>query len=159
VNLFFAILPSLSDKESKVNCLVAVLDTEEGQLNEMFLGVDTTKVWVNGNLDVNFPNETVKLSLFPRSKTARIFGLQTPIRVNGSFDELSLSVRPTDIVGSYVSFILSPLHAPMRRIFGKNIPEDGSEICGKLLDRDYLQSIKDEIQEQEDSLDDAYSGD
>ena len=99
------------------------------------------------------------MRLFPHSKSAKIFGLQTPIQVKGSFDELRLSVRPIDIVGSYVSFILSPLHAPMRRIFGKNIPEDGSEICGKLLDRDYLQSIKDQIQEREDSLDNAYSGD
>ena len=159
VNLFFAILPSLSKKEAKFNCVVAILDTKEGQLNESFLGIDTTKVWLNGNLKVNFPNETVNLRLFPHSKTAKIFGLQTPIQVKGSFDELSLSVRPIDIIGSYVSFILSPLHAPMRRIFGKNIPEDGSEICGKLLDRDYLQSIKDQIQEREDSLDNAYSGD
>lgn len=159
VNLFFAILPSLSDKESKFNCMVAILDTEGGQLNEMYLGADTTKVWVNGNLDVNFPNETVNLRLFPTSKTARIFGLQTPIQVKGSFDDLSLRVRPVDIVGSYISLVLSPLHAPMRRIFGEKIPEDGSETCGKLLDRDYLQSLKDKRQERSDALDNAYSGD
>ena len=159
VNLFFAILPSFSDRESKVNCVVAVLNTEDGQLNEQFLALDSTKVWVNGNLDVNFPKETVRLSLFPRSKTARMFGLQTPIHVRGNFDDLSLRIRPLDLIGSYASFILSPLHAPMRRIFGEQIPEDGSEICGELLDRDYLKRLQEKAEERERALDNAYSGD
>ena len=159
VNLFFAILPSFSDRESKVNCVVAILDAEEGQLNEQFLALDSTKVWVNGNLDVNFPKETVRLSLFPRSKTARMFGLQTPIHVSGNFNDLSLRIRPLDLIGSYASFILSPLHAPMRRIFGEQIPEDGSEICGELLDRDYLKGLQEKAEERERALDNAYSGD
>jgi hypothetical protein len=159
VNLYLAILPSFSDKESKVNCLVALLDAEQGQLKEEFLALDTTKVWVNGNLDVSFPYQTVKLSLFPQSKTARMFSLQTPIRVAGDFDQMRLKIQPLDLVGAYASFVLSPLHAPMRRIFGNKVPRDGSEMCGKLLDRDYLKMLKQKRKEEEDALDNAYSGD
>jgi hypothetical protein len=36
----------------------------------------------------------------------------------------------------------------MRRIFGKKVPADASEVCGKLLDRSYLQSVKDKIKKK-----------
>jgi hypothetical protein len=38
-----------------------------------------------------------------------------------------------------------------------NIPADGSETCGKLLDRKHLQSIKNRIKVREITIDDAFS--
>jgi uncharacterized protein involved in outer membrane biogenesis len=151
INLFFAVLPKLSTEESKVNCVVSVLNIEDGQLNEEFFAVDSTKVWLNGNLDINFPNETVRLSLFPRAKKARIFGLELPVILKGDFDEQNLVVNKSTIVGSVVSFILSPLHAPMRRIFGKHVPSDASEKCGQLMDRDYLHALQKKNEEYKKS--------
>jgi hypothetical protein len=63
------------------------------------------------------------------------------------------------MVKTFFSIVLSPLHVPMRRIYGQKIPADGSEMCGKLLDRKYLQSIKDKMKEKEVTLDDMYPGD
>ena len=71
----------------------------------------------------------------------------------------NLKVKKSDIVKTFASIILSPLHVPMRRIYGKKIPADGSEECGKLLDRSYLKSIKDKMREREITIDDAYSYD
>jgi len=55
-NVLQAVSSSVSSTESKINCAVGILNIEEGQLNEEFLGVDTTKVWLHGNLDINYPN-------------------------------------------------------------------------------------------------------
>lgn len=156
VNLFLAILPELDKKESKFNCGVALLDVEDGKLSEELLLIDSTKIYMLGNLNVNYQQEEVSLSLFPKAKKARIFGLQAPIRINGSFDKLGLTIKPSDLIIGYVKFITSPLHAPFRRIFGKNIPDDASELCGKILDREYLTTILEEMKKKSPSLDEMY---
>ena len=156
VNLFLAILPELNKKESKFNCGVALLDVEDGTLSEELLVVDSTKIYMIGNLNVNFQQEEVSLSLFPQAKKARIFGLQAPIRINGSFDELGIAIKPSDLLIGYVKFITSPLHAPFRRIFGKNIPEDASALCGQILDREYLSTVLEEMKKKNPSLDEMY---
>ncbi|MDX2476469.1 MAG: AsmA family protein, partial [Gammaproteobacteria bacterium] len=157
VNLFLAILPELKKKESKFNCAVALLDVEDGKLFEELLLLDTSKIWMNGNLNVNFQSEEVKLSLFPKAKKARLFGLQAPIRVKGNFSELGLSIKAYDILASYVKFITSPLHAPLKRLFGKNIPQDASELCEQFLDRDYVKSVVDEMKKESPTLDEMYN--
>ncbi len=141
INVFFAIFPPLTDKQSKVNCLVSLLNVDDGKLQEEFFAVDSTKVWLKGNLAVDFATESVDLKLFPHAKKPRIFGIETPIQIKGSFDEHQAGIAPGGVAGSVVSFIFSPLHAPLRRIFGKEIPADASDTCGELLDREYLKSI------------------
>jgi len=156
VNLFLAILPELNKKESKFNCGTALLDINDGQLSEELLLIDTSKIWRKGNLKVDFPEKEVSLVLFPTAKKARLFGLQTPMRIKGTFSDLRVSIKPMDIVGAYVSFITSPLHAPFRRAFGKHAEEDLSEFCGELLDRDYLNSFLEEMEKRTPTLDEMY---
>ena len=157
VNLFLAILPELNKKESKFNCGVALLDVKDGNVSEELLIVDTSKIWMQGNLKINFQKEEVSLSLFPTAKKARLFGLQAPIRIKGGFSDLGLSIKPYDILSSYVSFMVSPLTAPFRRIFSKNIPEDASSLCGELLDREYLKALLEEMSKKSPSLDEMYN--
>lgn len=159
VNLLLAILPELKKQESKMNCGVALLDIEDGKLSEELLVIDTSKIWMNGNIRVNFPMEEVSLTLFPKAKKAKIFGLQAPIRIKGTFDELRLSIRAIDILSSYVSFITSPLHAPFRRMFGKNVPEDASHLCEELLDREHIKAVLEEMKKESPTLDDMYNYD
>lgn len=162
-NIFQAVTSSVSSADSKVNCAVGILNIEEGQLNEEFLAVDTTKVWLHGNIDINYPNQTVELTLVPRPKKPKIGGIETPIYLKGNlkdnFSMSDLKVKKSDLVKTFASIILSPLNVPMRRIFGKKVPADGSEECGKLMDRSYLKSIKDKMRESEITIDDAYSYD
>ena len=156
VNLFLAILPELNKKESKLNCTTALLDINDGQLSEELIFVDTSKIWMNGNFNVDFPAETLSLSLFPTAKKARIFGLQAPMRVKGTFSEINVTIKPFDIVSTYFKFITSPLHAPFRRAFGKKAVEDMSELCGELLDREKLKAIMKEYNEKTPTLDEMY---
>ena len=148
-NLYLILLPELKKKESLVNCLVGLMDLEEGNMKEQLFAIDTTKLWIYGNIDIDFKQEKVKLSLFPQSKTARLFSLQTPIRTQGSFSDINLLINPVDIAGSYVSFITSPLHVPMRWVFADKVSEDGSAVCEQLFDREYVTKINAELKSRE----------
>ena len=144
-NLYLILLPELKKKESKVNCLVGLMNIKDGIMKEEFLAIDTTKLWINGNITVNFEHQQVDLSLHPVSKTARFFALQTPIRVQGSHTDISLALNPVDLATSYISFITSPLHVPARWIFDDKIPQDASAICEQYFDRDYVIKVNTEF--------------
>ena len=85
--------------------------------------------------------------------------MQAPIRIKGNFTDLGLSIKPYDIVSSYISFMASPLTAPFQRIFSKKIPEDASSLCGELLDRDHLKEVLAEMSKKSPSLDEMYNND
>jgi len=148
-NLYLVLLPELKKKESKVNCLVGLMDINDGKMSEEFFAIDTTKLWINGNIAVDFKQEHVKLALFPRSKTARLFSLQSPIRTQGSFNDIELQVNPLDLTTAYISFITSPLFVPAKWIFEDSPPEDGSAVCEKLFDREYVKNLKAEADKKE----------
>lgn len=157
VNIFQAVSSSVTSTDSKINCVVGLFDIEEGQLNEEFFAVDTTKVWLYGNIDINYPGQSIELALIPRAKKPKIGGIQTPVYLKGdlndNFSTDDLIVKKKDIVKSFFSIVFSPLHVPMRRIFGKKVPADASEVCGKLLDRNYLRSVKDKFESKETTTD------
>jgi uncharacterized protein involved in outer membrane biogenesis len=159
VNLFLAILPKLKEEKSTLNCATVLLDIDNGEMSEELILVDSTKVWMHGNLKVSFPNKTVSLVLIPKSKKAKLFSLQAPVRVGGTFDDLGAQVKPFDLVGAYFSFVTSPLLAPVQRTFGSKIPADASELCGQFMDRKYLQKQKEEIKATQPTDEDIHEQD
>jgi hypothetical protein len=159
-NLYLILLPELKKKESLVNCMVGLMNLEDGTMREEFFALDTTKLWINGNINADFKQEHVKLSLFPQSKTARLFSFQSPIRVEGNFSEIGMAINPVDLTGSYISFITSPLHVPARWIFGDKVPADGSAICEKLFDREYVEKLNAELEiKKKDELEEILQSD
>ena len=148
-NLYLILLPELKKKKSNVNCLVGLMNIEDGKMKEKLFAIDTTKLWISGNFNVDFKNEHVELLLFPRSKTARFFALQTPIRAAGKFSDINMIINPVDITGSYLLFITSPLHVPTRWVFGGKPPEDGSAVCEQFFDRDYVERLNKELRKKE----------
>ncbi|UCB54150.1 MAG: AsmA family protein [Thiotrichales bacterium] len=148
-NLFFLILPEIKKQESRLNCIVALMDLEDGVMKEDFFGLDSTKVWMVGNITVDFKQEQVKLALYPRSKTARMFSVQAPIRAEGQFENIKLSTNPIDLTAAYISFITSPLHVPARWVFEDKVPEDASEKCEQFFDRDYIKELKQRVEAEE----------
>ena len=144
-NLYLILLPELKKKESLVNCMVGLMNIEDGTMREEFFALDTTKLWIYGNINADFKQEYIKLSLFPQSKTARLFSFQSPIRIEGRFSDIHMAINPVDLTGSYISFITSPLHVPARWIFSDKVPEDGSAVCEQLFDREYVEKLNAEV--------------
>ena len=156
VNLFLAILPELNKKKSKFNCGTALLDINDGQLSEEVIFIDTSKIWMKGNLKVDFPKKDLSLVLFPTAKKAKLFGLHAPMRIKGTFSDIGVSIKPLDIVGAYFKFIASPLSAPFKRAFDTYKEEDLSKFCGEILDRKYLRALLEEIEKKTPTLDEMY---
>jgi hypothetical protein len=140
--------------------MVALMSIDDGVMKEDFFAIDTTKVWITGNINVDFANEHISLSLYPRSKTARLFALQAPIRAEGTFDDIDLVTNPVDLIVAYLSFITSPLHVPARRIFDDVVPEDASAACEKFFDRAYVEQLKAKLEaEEQQEIEDLLNGD
>lgn len=140
-NLYLILLPELNKKEAKVNCFVSLMTIKEGIMKEDFFAIDTTKLWIQGDFNVDFKRKKIILSLFPRSKTARFFAIQAPIRASGSFTDIKLNFNLLDLGIGYVSFLTSPLHVPVRWVFDGKPPEDGSATCEQFFDREHVERL------------------
>ena len=60
--------------------------------------------------------------------------------VKGHFDDFKIAINPLGLTTTVISFITSPLHVPVRRLFKKGLPEDGLEACKEMWD------ISDEVE-------------
>ena len=65
------------------------------------------------------------MAIFPHAKHNKIkYSIW-----EGTFDDFGLSMNPLGLTKTVVSFIPSPLHVPVRRLFKEGLPEDGLEAC------------------------------
>ena len=135
INIMSTLLKS-ADKESssKVNCVVARLVFDAGMMREKVIFADTTKMRMAGTAEANFKERTIEVKIAPTAKKAQFFSLATPVGVKGHFDDFGVSVNPLGLTKTVVSFITSPLHVPVRRLFKKGLPEDGLEACKAMWD-------------------------
>ena len=54
------------------------------------------------------------------------------IGINGTFDDFGLAINPLGLTETAVSFVTSPLHVPVRRLFNKGLPDNGVEACKEM---------------------------
>ena len=130
INLLNAVADEVDKgKQSAVNCLVVRLGLESGKMEERVIFMDTTRMTVAGKASVDFTTRKIDIYAAPKAKKAQFFSLATPIKVQGSFEDFGLGVNPLSLTGSVISFVTSPVHVPVRRIFRKKVPADGKEAC------------------------------
>ena len=136
VNLLSAVLPKLdSEATSKVNCGVFRFDIKDGQMKEDAIFVDTTKMQVGGEAQVNFKTNEVNLAMAPKAKKAEFFSLATPIQVKGTFNDYKIGVQPGGLIGTALRFITSPIVVPIQRIFSERVAADGHAACTAAMHR------------------------
>jgi uncharacterized protein involved in outer membrane biogenesis len=143
VNLISAIATEVDkDEASEVNCIVVRLGLDTGLLTEKAVFMDTTQMSVAGKVDIDFKVQEIDILMAPRAKRPEFFSLATPVKVHGSFDDFGVDVSKVRAARSVISFITSPIHVPIRRVFRKEVPEDGREACElawkKTADESYL---------------------
>jgi AsmA family protein len=73
------------DRPLPIDCLVARFDIRNGVATATTLLLDTANTVVTGAGNLNFADETVMLSLAPRSKDPALVSLRTPVDVGGTF--------------------------------------------------------------------------
>jgi len=98
-------------------------------MQEKAIYLDTTKMFIEGSSDINFKQRELELQLSPDAKRPEFFSLAIPIKVTGSFDDFELKIGLVRMAGKLVSFVTSPLHVPIQRIFTQDAPADGVSAC------------------------------
>ena len=130
VNLLNAVASEVDKGEqSAVNCVVVRLGLESGRMQERVIFMDTTRMSVAGKVDVDFNTRKIDILAAPKAKKAEFFSLATPVKVQGSFEDFGLGVNPLSLTRSVISFVTSPIHVPIRRVFKKKVPADGKVAC------------------------------
>jgi hypothetical protein len=72
----------------------------------------------------------------PRSKKPEFFSLATPIEVRGNFADFGVGIQAGGLFGTTIRFITSPVVTPLRRLFTKDLPVDGADVCGFTIGAD-----------------------
>lgn len=130
VNLLSAIMSKASEKDkSAINCLVVRLAMHNGLMTQKAIYMDTTRMRIAGKAEINFKTRRLNITLVPKAKKPEFFSLAVPIKVHGTFDEFGLGIGIGRLAGSVLSFITSPIHVPIRRIFAKQAPAEGRDAC------------------------------
>ena len=80
------------DKQVQINCAAADFAASHGEYAARHFVVDTdiARIVVTGNVDL--ANETLDLTLRPKSKGLRVLSLRSPVHVQGTFSQAEASV-------------------------------------------------------------------
>lgn len=101
------------DNIIKLNCAVADFDVKRGLMQTNALVLDTEVSTVIGNGQINLNQETLNLTLNPKTKNTSFVALSTPIYVTGSFANPAIDVNKGKIaargLGAIALSILNPL--------------------------------------------------
>ena len=98
-------------------------------MQDRIIYMDTTRMSVEGEATINFKTRMLDLRATPSAKRPELFSLATPIKVSGRFDNFGVGINMVRLTGTVASFITSPVHVPLRRLFSQEIPADGREAC------------------------------
>ncbi len=130
VNLLSALASEVDEEPaSTINCLVASFGMEDGLMQERALFLDTTNMSIEGEANIDFKTREFKVRAAPKAKRPEFFSLATPVKVGGSFEDFKIGINKLRLTTSLASFITSPFHVPVRRLFVGDRPEDGREAC------------------------------
>jgi uncharacterized protein involved in outer membrane biogenesis len=131
VNLFLALLPTLDPgSKSTVNCVVGRFNVRGGKLSRDALLMDTSRMRVLGDGEVDFASERMHFRFAPRAKEPQFFSLSTPVAVDGTLSDFHIGVSGGDLFGTAVRFFTSWIVVPFEKLGGRAMPRDGADVCG-----------------------------
>jgi len=133
VNIIAAVATGKDKKPSEINCAIGRWTMKDGLLTPNIFMIDTTKIRICGKGQVDFKKETIDLKMAPTPKKPEFFSLATPMEVRGKFADFGVGIQAGGLIGTTVRFIASPVTVPLRRLFSKDLPGDGSDVCGMAI--------------------------
>ena len=135
VNLFNYVTSSLTaESESKVNCFAGRFQIHEGILHQDDLLIDTSRMQVRGDVEIDFQQHSVNAYLRPIPKRPQFFSLGTPIRISGRFDDIGVSLPAMGIAGTVVRLATSYIVVPIQWLILNKLPEDGTAACLEMIE-------------------------
>src|SRR5262249_4247428 len=92
--------------------------------------IDTRRLRVAGQGQVDFATERMSFHLDPRPKAPQFFNLATPVTVDGTVADFQIRVSGSDVLGTVVRFFTSWLVVSLENLSGRGVPRDGNDVCG-----------------------------
>jgi len=133
VNLLSSVVSSSVEDEnaSEINCIVSRWSVEDGLMTARQIAIDTSRIRICGEGNINFNEKTFDLEVFPTAKKPEFFSLAAPLVVKGNFQDFDVGAKGGVVaVGTTaVRFAVSPLTTPFKRLVREDLPEDGADIC------------------------------
>ncbi len=140
VNVITALAKEVdNDKASKVNCVIASFQIDDGMMQDRVVFADTSRMQVEGMARVDFKQRTLSVRAAPKAKRPEFFSVAVPIGLSGQLEDFGVNINPLELTGQAISFVTSPLHVPLRRIFKKRKPADGDQACAEAWDMRLVQ--------------------
>ena len=133
VNLIASIVEKGAKDESRINCLVSRLKMEDGILTPETFVIDTSRIRICGSGQADFKQGNFEFFVVPAPKNPQFFSLATPFQVSGEFTDFDMGIQPGGMIGTTLSWITSPLHVPLRKLVGDELPADGGDVCNVIL--------------------------
>lgn len=122
------------DKVINIRCGVAALDVKQGimQPSVLLLDTDVTLINVTGTIDLG--QETLDLTLRPKTKKTSLVALRTPIYVRGSFAHPAITINKGQVAARGLGAVALGLVNPFLLLLplvetGPGIDSD----CGRLI--------------------------
>ncbi len=134
VNLVSAIVTSVDENQSDINCAVCRWSAKDGLLTPDTFFIDTSKIRICGDGQVDLKKRTIELEVAPTAKRPEFFNLATPLKISGTFADIQFGIGGVfSILDTAVNFITSPVLVPIKRVVSKDIPADGGDVCNITL--------------------------
>ena len=116
-------------RNKKVNCAVGVFDLKDGEAKSRALFVDTTRLRILGNLDVNLTTGALDGGLRPHPKNPTLFNVSTPVDISGTLDHPKVSIANSALPELVIRYV-----SPYTMLLGmftetENAKPDGSDDC------------------------------
>lgn len=129
-NLLIALVPVLDDtNQSKINCLIAKFQMQDGILRADDILLDTDRIQATAIGQVDFTKSTLNFGARPRPKIPQMFSARTPVQVQGKFTDFRYGLKEGALIGTAFRMVTSPIVTPFEWVFRSPPPLDGKAPC------------------------------
>jgi hypothetical protein len=133
MNVFTAAMPKVEGPgSSRINCIVGRLNSHEGIMSPELFVIDTTKVRAAGSGRIDMTQDSLDLVLVPRVKKAKLFSLDTPVLIQGTFSDFEVTVTSADLLRTTARLAFEVYYLPLALLLKTGvgvIPDDGHDLC------------------------------
>lgn len=87
------------DRTVQLRCAAAAFDVQQGLMRSRAIVLDTSDTVITGEGQISLRNETLDILLKPQPKDMSIFSLRSPLRIGGTFADMSAGPEKAALAG------------------------------------------------------------
>lgn len=135
----------MPSSESQLNCIAGRFNINDGKMKQEDLLLDTSRIQVKGNMEVDFGRGWIESRLRPVPKRPQFYSLATPLQISGKLDDLNVGVARGGLIGTMIRILTSYVIVPVQWAVLKKIPVDATEQCINLYNQRELDEYTDSV--------------